>query len=272
MSKHKERIDRLLLERGLAQTRSKSQAIIMAGEVLVEGEPVTKSGQMVPRDATIEIIAPAPYVSRGGYKLNAALDYFRIDVSNLVCVDVGACTGGFTDVMLQRNASSVYAIDVGYGQLDWKLRQDNRVVVMERTNARYLEFLPEKISFAAIDVSFISLKLVLPKVKGWLAQDSDIVALVKPQFEAGRKNVGKGGIVRNSVVHRQVLEDILAWAVNNNLAPLGLMRSPITGSGGNIEFLVRFKPGPVTPVSLVELIEGVGLSFAVDEPDRIDSQ
>ena len=265
MSKHKERLDRLLLERGLAPSRSKSQAIIMAGEVLVEGLAVTKSGQMVPKDATIEIIAPPPYVSRGGYKLEAALEDFGIAISGIVCADVGACTGGFTDVMLQRNAARVYAIDVGYGQLDWKLRQDSRVIIMERTNARYLESLPEKVNFVAIDVSFISLKLILPAVQGWLTRESDIVALIKPQFEAGRKNVRKGGIVRDSNVHRQVLEDMLNWSAANDFAPLGLIRSPITGSGGNIEFLVHLKQGEVAPVSAEMLINDVGLDIILDE-------
>lgn len=265
MSKNKERIDRLVLERGLANSRSKSQAIIMAGEVLVDGEPVTKSGHMVSKDAQIEIVAAAPYVSRGGYKLNAALDLFHIDVSNSACADVGACTGGFTDVLLQRNASRVYSIDVGYGQLDWKLRQDNRVIIMERTNARYLDSLPEKVTFVAVDVSFISLKLVLPSVVGWLTQPGEIVALVKPQFEAGRKNVGKGGIVRDSGVHRHVLVDLLEWSVKQDLNPLGLIRSPITGSGGNVEFLLRLQMGRSDSVSIDGLLEGVGLGASRDE-------
>ncbi len=265
MSKNKERIDRLVLERGLANSRSKSQAIIMAGEVLVDGEPVTKSGHMVSKDAHIEIVAAAPYVSRGGYKLNAALELFHIDVSNLVCADVGACTGGFTDVLLQRNASRVYSIDVGYGQLDWKLRQHNRVIVMERTNARYLDSLPEEVAFAAVDVSFISLKLVLPSVVGWLAYPGDIVALVKPQFEAGRKNVGKGGIVRDSEVHRHVLENLLQWTKHRDLNPLGLIRSPITGSSGNVEFLLRLQQGQTDSVSIDELLAGVGLGGSRDE-------
>jgi 23S rRNA (cytidine1920-2'-O)/16S rRNA (cytidine1409-2'-O)-methyltransferase len=267
MSKNKERIDRLVLERGLANSRSKSQAIIMAGQVLVNGEPVTKSGHMVSKDAHIEIVAPAPYVSRGGYKLNAALDLFHIDVSNLLCADVGACTGGFTDVLLQRNAARVYSIDVGYGQLDWKLRQDNRVIIMERTNARYLDSLPEKVAFVAVDVSFISLKLVLPSVVSWLARSGDIVALVKPQFEAGRKNVGKGGIVRDPGVHRDVLADLLQWTEERGLNPSGLIRSPITGSGGNVEFLLRLHPGQRDSVTIDGLLAGVGLADSGDEVD-----
>lgn len=265
MSKNKERIDRLLLERGFANSRSKSQAIIMAGEVLVDGQPVTKSGHMVPKNAAIEIKAPMPYVSRGGYKLNAALDFFDIDVANLICADVGACTGGFTDVLLQRNATRVYAIDVGYGQLEWKLRQDKRVIVMERTNARYLDLLPEKVAFVAIDVSFISLKLILPAVLGWLAQECDVVALVKPQFEAGRKFVGKGGVVRDPEVHRYVLADLLQWVADRDLIPLGLIRSPITGSSGNVEFLLRLQQGQINSVSIDIFLEGVGLGLNQDE-------
>jgi 23S rRNA (cytidine1920-2'-O)/16S rRNA (cytidine1409-2'-O)-methyltransferase len=255
MGKSKERIDRLLLERGLAETRSKSQAIIMAGEVLVNGQPVTKAGHKVAVDSHIEVMAPAPYVSRGGYKLSAALDTFDIEVGGLVCADVGACTGGFTDVLLQRGASRIYAIDVGYGQLDWKLRQNDSVVVMERSNARYLESLPEKVSFVSIDVSFISLKLILPAVINWIAEPSDIVALVKPQFEAGRALVGKGGIVRDSEVHRTVVEDVVGWTVEMDLNPSGVMRSPITGSGGNVEFLLHLRPGQSEQIPADKLLE-----------------
>lgn len=257
MSKVKERIDKLLLDRGLVATRSKSQAMIMAGEVLVEGETVTKAGQRVPVNAHIEIVAPAPFVSRGGYKLIDALDRFEIDVSGLVCADVGACTGGFTDVLLQRNASRVYAIDVGYGQLDWNLRNDARVVVMERTNARYLDSLAEQVSFVTIDVSFISLKLVLPAASTWLEDQGEIVSLVKPQFEAGREKVGKGGIVRDPEVHRHVLLDILNWSKEKNLVPSDLIRSPITGSRGNVEFLLHLKPGQPESTPIEKLIDEV---------------
>lgn len=215
----------------------------MAGDVLVHGERVDKPGTAVATNANIEVKAPMPYVSRGGFKLAAALVHFNLNVSGRVCADVGACTGGFTDVLLQHGATRVYAIDVGYGQLDWKLRQDERVIVMERTNARYLESLAEPITFAAVDVSFISLKLVLPAVQAWLAPLGDIVALVKPQFEAGPQQVGKGGIVKDPAVHQQVLLDILRWAQANGLASPGLMASPITGSGGNVEFLLWLQPG-----------------------------
>ena len=162
MSKQKERLDVLLMQRGLTESRSRSQALVLAGEVLVNGQPAQKPGMKVPLSAVLELIAPAPYVSRGGYKLAAALDQFAIDVSNCICADVGACTGGFTDVLLKRNAKRVYAIDVGYGQLDWGLRNNQQVVVMERTNARYLKTLPEKVEFLCVDVSFISLRLILP--------------------------------------------------------------------------------------------------------------
>ncbi|MDT8307691.1 MAG: TlyA family RNA methyltransferase [Anaerolineae bacterium] len=243
MAKKKERLDKLLVARGLAATRSRAQALIMAGEVLVDGARADKAGMPVPADATIEVVAPLPYVSRGGFKLAGALAEFGLDVSGRVCADVGACTGGFTDVLLQNGAARIYAIDVGYGQLDWKIRQDERVVVLERTNARHLETLPEPVSFVAIDVSFISLRLILPAVQQWLVAEADIVALIKPQFEAGREQVGKGGIVKEPAVHRQVLADITTWFVANNLYPAGLMRSPIAGSTGNIEFLIWLRPG-----------------------------
>lgn len=243
----KERLDKLLVERGLAPTRTKAQAHIMAGEVRVNGEPATKPGMPVPLDAEIHLIAAMPYASRGGYKLAAALQQFALDVSGRVCVDVGACTGGFSDVLLQNGAQRVYAIDVGYGQLDWKLRQDERVVVMERTNVRYQEKMPETIDFVCIDVSFISLQLVLPVVANWLTAVADVVALIKPQFEAGRKQVGKGGIVKDAVVHRQVLQETLTAATKSDLHPHGLMRSPIEGAGGNVEFLawLRCQPLPL---------------------------
>jgi 23S rRNA (cytidine1920-2'-O)/16S rRNA (cytidine1409-2'-O)-methyltransferase len=169
--------------------------------------------------------------------LAAALQRFRIEVSGQVCADVGACTGGFTDVLLQSSAARVYAIDVGYGQLDWKLRRDERVVIMERTNARYLDSLPELVGFVCIDVSFISLRLVLGAASGWLQSGGQIVALIKPQFEAGPEHVGKGGIVRSADVHAQVLRDVLTWSGDHGLMTAGLMRSPITGARGNVEFL-----------------------------------
>jgi 23S rRNA (cytidine1920-2'-O)/16S rRNA (cytidine1409-2'-O)-methyltransferase len=238
MAKRKERLDKLLVERGLVSTRSRAQGLIMAGEVLVNGQRLDKPGTAVLLNADLQIIAPMLYVSRGGFKLAGALQAFDLDVMGRTCADVGACTGGFTDVLLQNGAALVYAIDVGYGQLDWKLRQEPRVVVMERTNARYLETLPERVSFVCIDVSFISLKLILPAVQKWLIPDADIVALIKPQFEAGRKQVGKGGIVKDPAVHRQVLTELLAWAMEHGLYSQGLTRSAIQGADGNVEFLV----------------------------------
>lgn len=234
---NKVRLDKLLFERGLVETRSKAQGLILAGDVLVAGVQVDKPGTAVAVDAAIEIRSPLPYVGRGGYKLEGALEEFGINVNNRICADVGACTGGFTDVLLQRGARRVYAIDVGYGQLDWKLRQDSRVIVMERTNARYLESLAEPVDFVSIDVSFISLKLILPAVNKWLTSKADIVALIKPQFEAGREQVGKGGIVKDTAVHQQVLKDMLIWA-KDNYQVAGLIRSPIEGTDGNVEFLV----------------------------------
>lgn len=238
----KERIDKLLVERGLVETRAKARALIMAGEVLVNGHRVDKAGALVGLDEPVELVAPPPYVSRGGYKLAGALDDFGIAVAGRVCADVGACTGGFTDVLLQRGAARVYAIDVGHGQLDWKLRQDERVAVMERTNARYIEALPEPIALTVIDVSFISLRLILPAVSKWLLPAGDVVALVKPQFEAGPEQVGKGGVVRDSAVHRQVLEDLADWTAANGWSVAGLTRSALPGTDGNVEFLIWLRP------------------------------
>lgn len=243
MAKNKERLDKLLVARGLVATRSKAQGVILAGEVLVDGARVDKPGTAVASDATIELKEALPYVGRGGFKLAGALGTFGLDVAGAVCADVGACTGGFTDVLLQNGAARVYAIDVGYGQLDWSLRQDERVVVLERTNARYLESLGEPIHFVAIDVSFISLRLILPAVKQWLADSANIVALIKPQFEAGPKQVGRGGIVKDTAVHRAVLEDLWHWFRNNGFGVQGLVVSSVTGADGNVEFLVWLRAG-----------------------------
>lgn len=260
VAKKKQRLDKLLLERGLVPTRARGRALIMAGEVLVNGEPIFRPGAAIGVDADVRLKAPPPYVSRGGFKLAGALNEFGIDVSGRVCADVGACTGGFTDVLLQRGAARVYAIDVGYGQLNWKLRQDNRVIVLERTNARHLERLAEPVQFACIDVAFISLKLILPAVKEWLAPQADIVALIKPQFEAGRKQVGKGGIVRDRAVHKQVLEEVLTWAQGRELSILGLVRSAIEGSGGNVEFLAWLRGGGESLEDLPASIERVTMT------------
>lgn len=245
----KQRLDVLVFERGLAPSREKARAYIMAGEVLVNGEVVDKPGTPVVVGAAIEVRTRARFVSRGGEKLQAALDSFHIDVRGLVCADAGASTGGFTDCLLQSGAARVYAIDVGYGQLAYSLRQDPRVVVLERTNVRYLPALAEPVHFVCIDASFISLRLLLPVVKRWLLPSSSIVPLIKPQFEAGPDDVGRGGVVRDRDVHARVLREVLTFAHEIGLPPSGLIRSPLRGPAGNIEFLawLRTDPDPAAP-------------------------
>ncbi|CAM3964770.1 TlyA family RNA methyltransferase [Paenibacillus alkaliterrae] len=237
----KERIDVLLVERGFFESREKAKAALMAGLVLVDNEPVDKSGMKVSRAADIKVKgALHPYVSRGGLKLEKAIRSFGIDVTGRVMLDIGASTGGFTDCALQNGASYVYAIDVGYNQLDWSLRQDERVNVMERTNFRYTQpsdLIGPAPTFATIDVSFISLKLILPALSTLLSVDSGIVALIKPQFEAGREKVGKSGVVRDSSVHKNVLKTLLSAAAELGYSLQNLTFSPITGGEGNIEFL-----------------------------------
>ena len=239
----KERIDILIAQRGLTESRNKAQRLIRAGEVRVDGQLVDKPSTQVPEDAEITLKSKPPFVSRGGKKLAAALERFDLDVTGAVAADVGASTGGFTDCLLQNGAQRVYAIDAGYGQLHWNLRNDPRVVVMERTNARHLDELPEPIDLATIDVSFISLDLILPNVVRWLKPDGDAVALIKPQFEAGPQNVERGGVVRDPTVHRQVLKDVLAAAADLGLGLSGLMPSPVRGPAGNVEFLAWWRPG-----------------------------
>ncbi len=240
----KKRLDALLVERELTETRARAQALILAGDVQVNGQVIGKAGTPVPEDAEILIRAPLKYVSRGGLKLEGALDAFEIDPRGRVCADVGASTGGFTDCLLQRGAARVYAIDVGYGQLAWKLRNDPRVVIMDRVNIRHLETLPEPVDLAVIDVSFISLTLVLPPVKRLLHTRGQAVALVKPQFEAGRAQVGKGGIVRDPQVHRAVIEKIAQYAMNEGWRVRGIARSALTGADGNVEFFVYLAADP----------------------------
>ncbi len=235
----KKRIDVLLVERGLAETRQRAQALIMAGNVQVNGRVEIKPGTAVPEDAEISLRQPLKYVSRGGLKLEGALDAFQIDVTGKVCADIGASTGGFSDCLLQRGAARVYAIDVGYGQLAWKIRTDPRAIVMDRVNIRHLVSLPEPIHLATIDASFISLELVLPSVQKLLQPQGDVVALVKPQFEAGRDQVGKGGIVRNVQVHRAVLAKVGRFAAASGWRVLGISRSPLTGAEGNTEFFLH---------------------------------
>jgi len=236
--KKRRRIDLLLVERGLAESREKAQALLMAGQVYVEGRRVSKAGALVPRDVLLEVKEGLPYVSRGGIKLAHALDAWGVDVSGCVALDVGASTGGFTDCLLQRGARKVYALDVGRGQLNHRLRQDPRVVVMERVNARYPFSLPEAVDLVTVDVSFISLTLVLPPVVQHLQPKGYLVALVKPQFEARREQVGRGGVVKDSRVHAEVLAKMVAWSVDSGFRLRGLVPSPILGDAGNREFFL----------------------------------
>ena len=245
------------MERGLVESRERAQRLIRAGQVLVEEQVMDKPGTRVDREAAIRLRATLPYVSRGGQKLEAALAGFGIDVAGVVALDVGASTGGFTDCLLQHGAARVYAVDVGYGQLAWKLRRDPRVVVLERTNIRYLESLPEPVALATVDVSFISLELVLPVVIGLLKPRGEIAALIKPQFEAGREQVGKGGVVRDPAVHRAILRKILIWARDHGLAVRDLMRSPLLGPAGNVEFFAHLSLDPeAASIEIEEAIEG----------------
>ena len=245
--KHKERLDVLLVSLGLAESRAKAQATIMAGEVYVNGQKADKSGMEVDITANIEVRGSAcPYVSRGGLKLEKALRNFGVDPTGYVCSDSGASTGGFTDCLLQQGASKVFAIDVGYGQLAWKIRNDPRVVVMERTNIRYvtLEDLGEPLDLSVIDVSFISLGLVLPVVKTLLKPTGQVLCLIKPQFEAGKDKVGKKGVVRDPAVHEEVLQNFISLAKALDFTIRNLTFSPVKGPEGNIEFLAHLSMQP----------------------------
>lgn len=230
-----------MVERGLAESRAKAQALIMAGEVVVGEKTIIKPGTLVSDEAAIAILEPPPFVSRGGIKLAYALDQFQLDVTGKVAADIGASTGGFTDCLLQRGASRVYAVDVGYGQLDYWLRQDSRVVVMERTNARYPIPLPEKVDLATIDLSFISVRKVIPSVVKLLKDNGYIVALFKPQFEVERREVGKGGVIKEPQLHATVLGRFIAWVVEHGYRLRGLVASPILGAEGNKEFFLLLK-------------------------------
>lgn len=260
MKPTKKRLDVLLCERGLAPSRAKAQAMIMAGEVYVDGQKADKAGAAYPETCDIVVKARPQYVSRGGEKLAAALQHFCYSPQGVVAADVGASTGGFTDCLLQHGAQKVYAIDVGYGQIAQKLRDNPAVVVMERTNARYLEALPEAVQLVVIDASFISLKLLLPVVKRWLSADGTIIALVKPQFEAGREDVGKGGVVRDSLVHMRVMLDVLHAAEEIGLFLVNLTVSPIRGPAGNVEFLVQLTP--TEPYQRIDVTQRVTDFFA----------
>jgi 23S rRNA (cytidine1920-2'-O)/16S rRNA (cytidine1409-2'-O)-methyltransferase len=241
------RLDTLLVSRGLVESREKARALILAGKVTVEGRPSAKAGTMLPDDAEVKVSAPdQPWVSRGGVKLDRALDAFGIDVAGRLAVDIGASTGGFTDVLLTRGARHVIALDVGHGQLHWKLRTDSRVTVIEGVNARHVtaEQLPglgDGAGIVTIDVSFISLRHIVPAVPALLAIDADVIALVKPQFEAGREDVGRGGLVTDEAVHRRVVDEVSAAAAKVGLARIAMIESPITGAEGNREFLLHLR-------------------------------
>ena len=237
----KKRLDSLIYELGFTQSREKARGVIMAGLVYVDNQKADKPGTQYPVNAKIEVRGGAPkYVSRGGFKLEKAIQSFSIDLKDKITMDIGASTGGFTDCMLQNGAKKVYSIDVGYGQLDWKLRNNDKVVNLERTNVRYIteEQVTDKIDFFSVDVSFISLKLVLPAARKFMKDDAKAVCLIKPQFEAGRENVGKKGVVRDPDVHKNVVENIVDYCINNGFDVLGLDFSPIKGPEGNIEYLI----------------------------------
>ena len=237
----KRRIDSLLVERGLVESRAKAQALIMAGEVVVAEKPVIKPGSLVKEEAVITMLESPPFVSRGGVKLDYALDHFQIDVSSKVIADIGASTGGFTDCLLQRGASRVYAIDVGYGQLDYRLRQDSRVVVIDRVNARYPITLPEKVDLVTMDLSFISIEKVIPSVAKLLKNNGYLLVLFKPQFEARRDEVGKRGVIKQPIVHARVLGRFITWLREHGFRLENLVASPILGASGNKEFFVQLR-------------------------------
>ena len=260
------RLDVLLVERGLAESRAKAQALIMAGQVRVADQVALKSGASVDSESTVTVDTGPRFVSRGGEKLDAALEVFQLDVKDMFCADVGASTGGFTDCLLQRGAAKVYAIDVGKGILHWKLRNDPRVAVMEETNARYVESLPEQVDLVTIDASFISLKILLPVVRMWISPsplaplpqgEGDVIALIKPQFEAGKKDVSRGdGVIRDPEIHKQVLLDVLTFAQHEGFGIRELMKSPLLGPKGNVEFLAWMELDG-SKASLEELVSTV---------------
>ena len=250
-------MDLLLVERGLAESRTQAQRLVMAGQVRVDGQLVLKPSAPVSPEAGLELQGGPRFVSRGGEKLEAALTAFRIEVAGKVCADVGASTGGFTDCLLQHGADKVYAIDVGKGLLHWQLRQIRRVIVMEETNARF-QSLPERVYLVTVDAAFISLKLLLPGIKNWLQTGGEVIALIKPQFEAGRSQSAKGeGVIRDPAVHRQVLLEVMTFAQSTGWRVGGLLRSPLRGPKGNVEFLARLSPSTAGGGPLTELVESV---------------
>lgn len=258
----KARLDVALFEKGFAESREKAKALIMAGQVYVNGNKVTKSGESIKPEDTIEVRGEKmPYVSRGGYKLEKAVKEFGLTLNGAVCMDIGASTGGFTDCMLQNGAKKVYSIDVGYGQLAWKLRTDERVVNLERTNFRHVtkEIIPEEIDFASVDVSFISLKLIIPVMKELLKDGGKAVCLIKPQFEAGKEKVGKKGVVRELSTHIEVVSEIKNFVLENGFSVLNLDFSPIKGPQGNIEYLIYIqkdeKCDDFVTLSVSEIVE-----------------
>ncbi len=258
MSEQKQRIDLLLFEKGLAESREKAKSLVMAGVVYIDEQKIDKPGTNVPTDANIIVRQGLKYVSRGGLKLEKSMDKFDLNLEGKVCMDIGASTGGFTDCMLQNGAKKVFSVDVGYGQLAWKLRCDDRVCNLERTNIRHLDnsLITEPVDFISIDVSFISLKLVLPKVRELLIDKGDCVALIKPQFEAGREKVGKKGVVRDINVHKEVIYTVFSFAREMGFKIVDLDYSPIKGPEGNIEYLMHIKKESDFEVSN-EIIENV---------------
>jgi 23S rRNA (cytidine1920-2'-O)/16S rRNA (cytidine1409-2'-O)-methyltransferase len=260
----KARLDVLLVERGLVESRARAQRLVMAGQVRVDGQVIDRPAASVASSADLTIESGPRYVSRGGEKLEAALHAFSLDVTGLVCADVGASTGGFTDCLLQHGARKVYAIDVGHGILDWRLRKDSRVVVMEGVNARYIESLPEPVGLVTIDASFISSKILFPVTRNWFeTQGGAALVLVKPQFEAGRSQVSRGkGVVRDPAVHRQVLLDVLGSAQQAGYAINGVIRSPLLGPKGNVEFLAYLEYPSSEIIDLDGLVSDVALDRA----------
>jgi len=267
----KERLDILLTDRGLVESRSLAQKLVMAGNILVDGQPIFKPATKVNLSSEITVQSGPKYVSRGGEKLEPALVSFGlVNLEDKICADLGSSTGGFTDCMLQHGAKRVYAVDVGYGILHWKLRNDVRVVAMERTNARYIKGFQDQIDLVTIDASFISLKTLLPGVKEWLPFDGNVIALIKPQFEAGKQEAAKGaGVIRDQMIHRKIVRDILTFVLELEFDIKGLLLSPIKGPKGNIEFLSHFQKVKIQQSSLSDIELLMSTIFVEDAPAPI---